>query len=320
MTTATITPSSGLLRNKKTPRKIWRREIWKLIKPRRWFLVGCCLLIIVNRFCSFAVPVSSRYLINNVMYLHQLSRLPLIIGAVAGATLIQAVTTYILDRYLAVTGQQLIAELRMKVQQHVGRLHISFYDQNRTGTLVARIMSDVEGIRNLIGAGFLDLVGGIFTAIFALAILIRISAVMTALTFAVLIAFAWFLRKAFGITRPIFRERARINAEVTGRLTESLGAVRVVKGYRAEESEAHVFAEGADRLFKKYYVFHKRASRHVALFHRCSWNRWRSHHVSRRQRGAVPPSRYRRLCRIHSASGFHGCARCSNGFGWHATY
>ena len=250
MTTAAITPSSGLLQNKKTPRKKWRREVWKLIKPRRWFLAGCCLLIIVNRFCSFAVPVSSRYLINNVMYLHQLSRLPLIIGTVAGATLIQAVTTYILDRYLAVTGQQLIAELRMNVQRHVGRLHISFYDQNRTGTLVARIMSDVEGVRNLIGAGFLDLVGGVFTAIFALAILIHISAVMTTLTFAILIAFAWFLKKAFGITRPIFRERARINAEVTGRLTESLGAVRVVKGYRAEESEARVFAEGANRLLR----------------------------------------------------------------------
>jgi subfamily B ATP-binding cassette protein MsbA len=138
----------------------------------------------------------------------------------------------------------------MKVQQHIGRLHVSFYDDTRTGALVARIMNDVEGIRNLIGAGFLDLVGGIFTAGIALAILIRISTLMTVLTFGILIAFAWFLKKAFGVTRPIFRERSRINAEVTGRLTESLGAIRVVKGYRAEESEARVFAEGVNRLLQ----------------------------------------------------------------------
>ena len=184
------------------------------------------------------------------MYQHQVDKLPLIIGTVAGATGIQAITTYILDRYLAITGQRLIAELRMKVQQHVGRLNVSFFDENRTGTLVTRIMSDVEGVRNLVGAGFLDLVGGILTAIIALAILIRISTLMTLLTFSILIAFAWFLKKAFGVTRPIFRERSRINAEVAGRLTESLGAVRVVKGYNAEDSEALVFADGARRLLE----------------------------------------------------------------------
>ena len=233
-----------------SPSKKSMREIWKIVKPLRWFLVGCCLLIIVNRVCSFAVPVSSRYLVNNVMYLHQTDMLPLIISSVAGATLIQAITTYILDRYLAVSGQRFIAELRIKVQQHIGRLHISFYDQNRTGTLVTRIMSDVEGVRNLVGAGFLDFLGGIFTAIFAFAILMRISAVMTLLTFGILVAFAWFLKKVFGITRPIVRERSRINAEVIGRLTESLGAIRVVKGYRAEERESKVFAEGANRLLQ----------------------------------------------------------------------
>jgi ABC-type multidrug transport system fused ATPase/permease subunit len=226
-------------------------EIWKLIRPRRWPLLGCLLLMIVNRFCSFAVPISSRYLINNVMYEHQVDKLPLIIASVTGATLIQGVTTYILDRYLAVTGQRLITELRIKVQRHIGLLPVSFYDENRTGTLVARIMTDVEGVRNLIGAGFLDFVGGILTAIIALAILMRISTLMTVLTFGILTAFGWFLKRAFGITRPIFRERSQINAEVTGRLTESLGGVRVVKGYHAEESEALVFAEGANRLLQK---------------------------------------------------------------------
>jgi subfamily B ATP-binding cassette protein MsbA len=125
---------------------------------------------------------------------------------------------------------------------------VTFYDANRTGTLVARIMADVEGVRNLIGAGFLDFVGGLLTGVIALIILIRISTVMTLLTLCILIAFGWFLKNAFGITRPLFHERSRINAEVTGRLTESLGGVRVVKGYHAEASEARVFAVGAKRL------------------------------------------------------------------------
>jgi ABC-type multidrug transport system fused ATPase/permease subunit len=225
-------------------------EIWKLVRPRRLQFAGCLILIIVNRFCSFSVPISSRYLVDNVMYRHQSDKLPRIIGAVVCATVIQGLTTYVLDKYLAITGQNLIAELRIQVQEHIGRMPVAFYDENRTGTLVARIMTDVEGVRNLIGAGFLDFVGGIFTGVIALFILIRISTLMTLLTFCILGAFGWFLKNAFGITRPIFRERSRINAEVTGRLTESLGGVRVIKGYHAEDHEAHVFASGAKRLLE----------------------------------------------------------------------
>lgn len=225
-------------------------EIWKLVKPRRWPLAGCLSLMIVNRFCSFAVPISSRYLINNVMYQHQVEKLPLVIAAVAGATLIQGITTYILDRYLSITGQRLITDLRMQVQQHIVRLPISFHDENRTGALVARIMTDVEGVRNVIGSPLLNFVGGILTTLIALGILIRISPIMTLLTFCILIAFSWFLKNALGIMRPISRERSRINAEVTGRLTESLGGIRVVKGYHAEESEARVFAADANRLLQ----------------------------------------------------------------------
>ena len=225
-------------------------EVWKLVKPFRWLLAGSLLLMIVNRICSLAMPISSRYLINDVMYKHQLDKLPLIAGAVAGATFIQGITTYILNQQLSITGQRLITDLRMQVQQHIGRLPVSFYDENRTGTLVARIMTDVEGVRNLIGAGLIDFVGGILTGIIALIILIHISALMTAITIFIMIAFGWFLKKAFGITRPLFRERSRINAEVSGRLAESLSAVRVVKGYHAEESEARVFAEGAMQLFQ----------------------------------------------------------------------
>ena len=225
-------------------------EMWKLVRPRRWQFAGCLLLMIVNRICSFSVPISSRYLINNVMYQHQVEMLPMIIGSVVGATCVQGITTYVLSRYLSITGQRLITELRMQVQEHISRLPVTFYDANRTGTLVARIMADVEGVRNLVGAGFLDFVSGLLTGIIALIILIHINTLMTFLTFCILIAFGWFLKNAFGVTRPIFHERSRINAEVTGRLTESLGGVRVVKGYHAEDSEARVFAAGVKRLLE----------------------------------------------------------------------
>jgi ABC-type multidrug transport system fused ATPase/permease subunit len=225
-------------------------EVWKLVKPRRWLLAGSFLLMIVNRLCSFALPVSSRYLINNVMYKHQIHLLPYIIGTVAAATFIQGVTSYTLTQLLSTAGQRLISELRTQVQEHIGRLPVAFYDENRTGTLVARIMTDVEGVRNLVGTGLLEFGGGVLTAIIAFCILIRISSRMTLLTFCILLVFGLILQRAFKTIRPIFRERARINAEVTGRLTESLGGVRVVKGYHAEESEARVFAGGVKRLLE----------------------------------------------------------------------
>ncbi len=234
----------------KPPLKKVMPEVWKLVRPRRWLLAGSFLLMIVNRLCSFALPISSRYLINNVMYKHQLHLLPYIIGAVAAATFLQGVTSYSLTQLLSTAGQRLIAELRRQVQEHIGRLPVAFYDENRTGTLVARIMTDVEGVRNLVGTGLIEFVGGILTAIIAFCILVRISTRMTLLTFCILLLFGLILQKAFKTIRPIFRERARINAEVTGRLTESLGGVRVVKGYHAEQSEARVFAGGVERLLK----------------------------------------------------------------------
>jgi ABC-type multidrug transport system fused ATPase/permease subunit len=225
-------------------------EIWKFVEPLRWVLAGSFLLMMVNRICSLAVPISSRYLVNNVLYKHQFEKLPLILSAVVAAAFIQGITTYILSQRLSVAGQHLIADLRIRVQQHISRLPISFFDGNRTGALVARIMTDVEGVQTLVGAGLIDFAGGILTGIIALVILIHISTLMTLLTVCILIAFAWFLKKAFGLTRPIFRERSRINAEVTGRLTESLSGVRVVKGYHAEASEARVFAQDAARLLQ----------------------------------------------------------------------
>ncbi len=225
-------------------------EVWKLIKPRRLLLGGSFLLMIINRFSGLILPASTKYLIDNVMGKHQLSMLPKIIGVVVAATIIQGITSYTLTQLLSKEGQRLIAELRMKVQAHVGRLPVAYYDSNRTGTLVARIMTDVEGVRNLIGTGVIDFFGGILTAVFAFAYLIKLSVQMTLITFVLLVVFALILQRAFKTIRPIFRERAKINAEVTGRLTESLGGVRVVKGYHAEDSEASVFAAGAHRLLQ----------------------------------------------------------------------
>jgi ABC-type multidrug transport system fused ATPase/permease subunit len=225
-------------------------EVWKLMRPRRWLLGGSFLLMIVNRFSGLILPASTRYLIDNVMGKHLIGQLPIIVGVVVFATVVQGATSFTLTQLLSKEGQRLIAELRMKVQAHIGRLPVSYYDANRTGTLVARIMSDVEGVRNLIGTGVIEFIGGILTAIFALCYLIKLSVQMTLVTFVILVAFGLVLQKAFKTIRPIFRERAKINAEVTGRLTESLGGVRVVKGYHAEQSEANVFAAGVDRLLR----------------------------------------------------------------------
>jgi len=228
---------------------IWP-EIWVLIKPRRFLLLGCFLLMIVNRVSALVLPWSFKPLIDKVFNQHHYALLPRIVGAVLLATLIQGLTSYTLTQLLSKAGQRLIAELRMQVQQHVGKLSVSFYDENRTGTLVARIMNDVEGVRNLIGTGIVDFVGGVLTAVLAFSYLLHVSVSMTLLAFVIMTAFALVLQRAFKVIRPIFRERAKINAEVTGRLTESLGGVRVVKGYHAEDSESKVFAGGVDRLLQ----------------------------------------------------------------------
>ena len=200
-------------------------EVWTLIKPYRLLLVGSFVLMVINRSSGLVLPASTKYLIDNVMAKHQMHLLPIIVGTVLVATIIQGVTSYALTQILSKAGQRLIAELRVKVQAHIGRLPVAFYDENRTGTLVARIMTDVEGVRNLMGTGVINFVGGMLTAIFAFAYLIKLSGKMTMLTFLILVLFGLILQKAFGTIRPIFRERSKINAEVTGRLTETLGGV-----------------------------------------------------------------------------------------------
>lgn len=223
-------------------------EMWKLMKPRWLLLSGSFLLMVINRASGLILPATTRYLIDNVMAKRQMGLLPYIIGVVVVATIIQGITSFTLTQLLSKEGQRLIAELRVKAQRHIGMLPVAFYDANRTGTLVARIMTDVEGIRNLIGTGIIDFIGGLLTAIFAFGYLIHLSVQMTLVTFVILVIFGLILQRAFRTIRPIFRERSKINSEVTGRLTESLGGVRVIKGYHAEESEAHVFAGGVQRL------------------------------------------------------------------------
>lgn len=223
-------------------------EIWTLIRPRRGLLALGLVLMAINRVSSLVLPASTKYLVDDIIGKHHANLLGPLVGVVLGATIIQGITSFALTQTLSKAAQRLIAELRSKVQEHVGRLPVAYYDSNKTGTLVARIMSDVEGVRNLVGTGLVDFVGGVLTALIAFVVLVRISATMTAIAFAFLVVFGFALQKAFKKIRPIFRERSKINAEVTGRLTESLGGVRVVKGYHAEDREHSVFEGGVQRL------------------------------------------------------------------------
>jgi subfamily B ATP-binding cassette protein MsbA len=224
------------------------REIWGLMAPRKGLLAMGFVLMVVNRVAGLVLPWTMKYVVDSVVIHKQAQLLLPIVGVVLLATLIQGVTSYSLTQTLSKAAQRLIAELRLKVQHHVGRLPVAYYDSNKSGVLVARIMSDVEGVRNLIGTGLVDFTGGLVTAAIALAMLMQISPRMTSFALAFIAVFALALAKAFGTMRPIFRERGKINAEVTGRLTETLGGVRVVKGYHAEEREHAVFGQGVQRL------------------------------------------------------------------------
>jgi subfamily B ATP-binding cassette protein MsbA len=223
-------------------------DVWFLLRPRRGLLAFSFVVMAVNRVAGLVLPASSKYLIDDIIGKRHLQLLVPLVLAVVGATAVQGISSFALTQLLSKAAQRLIADLRCQVQAHIGRLPVAFYDSNKTGVLVSRIMSDVEGVRNLIGTGLVEFAGGLLTATFASIILLRISVFMTGLACLILLGFGIFLRKAFGVIRPIFRARPKINAEVTGRLTESLGGVRVVKGYHAEAREATVFAAGVRRL------------------------------------------------------------------------
>lgn len=228
-------------------------EVWSLIRPRRRLLAFGFVLMVINRVTGLVLPASTKFLVDDVIGKRQANLLLPLVSAVLGATLLQGITSFALTQTLSKAAQRLIAELRGRVQEHIGRLPLRYFDATKVGALVSRIMTDVEGVRNLIGTGLIDFLGGILTAAIAFVVLVRISPVMTAIAFGFLLVFGVLLQKAFQIIRPIFRERGRINAEVTGRLTESLGGVRVVKGYHAEAREHAVFASGLELLLQNIF-------------------------------------------------------------------
>lgn len=223
-------------------------EVWQLIRPRRWLILLGLALVGVNRMASLVLPLSTKPFIDQVLRRHEMNHLAPIVAVVVGAAAIQAITSFLLTQLMSKAAQRMIAEMRTKVQRHVGRLSVAFYDSSQTGMLVSRIMYDVEGVRNLIGTGLVEFSGSILAALFAFGFLLHRSRSMTLVVFAVIGVFVVVLQKVFRYIRPIFRERGKINAEVVGRLNESLGGVRVVKGYHAEEREAGVFADGVQRL------------------------------------------------------------------------
>jgi len=228
-------------------RTVWP-DIREMVHPRRGLLALGFLLMVINKVSALVLPLSTKTLIDRVIGKHQASLLLPLVGAVLTATLIQGASAYALTQLLSKAAQRLIAELRVKVHRHISRLPVAYYDANKTGALVSRIMNDVEGVRNLIGTGLVDFAGGIIMAVIVLFALLWIHWELTSIALVIIAGFVFFLQKAFRTIRPIFRERGKITAEVTGRLTESLGGVRVVKGYHAEAREQGVFSSGVQRL------------------------------------------------------------------------
>ena len=233
-------------KQKVTVLQAFKEFIW----PRKGILFIGLILIVISRLSSLVLPLKSRELLDEIIPNQDMDALMNMVMIVAGAIFIQAITSFVLTRLLSVEAQLLISKLRAKVQKKILSLPISYFDNNKSGALVSRIMSDVEGVRNLVGTGLVQLFGGTITAIISLFLLIDISPNMTLFVLAPIFVFAIVALKAFGYIRPIFRKRGVINAEVKGRLTETLNGVRVIKGFNAEEQENINFEKGVDRLFQ----------------------------------------------------------------------
>lgn len=232
-----------------TPATAWR-DAKELIWQHRYRLALGMMLMIVNRLVGLVLPSSSKYLIDEVVLKHRSELLMPLALAAGVATLLQAFSSFALSQVLGVAAQRAITEMRKSVQEHVARLPIRYFDSTQTGVLISRIMTDAEGIRNLVGTGLVQLVGGLVTAVIALGVLFYLNWRLTSVIIVALAAFGSCMALAFQKLRPLFRERGKINAEVTGRLTESLGGIRIVKAYAAEKREELVFARGAHRLFR----------------------------------------------------------------------
>lgn len=224
---------------------VFKTIIW----PRRKYIFLGLILIIISRLSGLVLPWASKYLVDEVIPSSNFELLKWLIAAVVIAVTVQAVTSFGLTQILSVEAQNLIAKLRVEVQAHIIRLPIRFFDNAKTGELVSRVMTDVEGVRNLVGTGLAQMVGGLLTSIISLVLLIYISPKMTLYVLVPVIIFGVISLKAFGKIRPIFRERGKINADVTGRLTETLGGIRVIKGFNAENQETKIFESGVKKLF-----------------------------------------------------------------------
>jgi subfamily B ATP-binding cassette protein MsbA len=227
------------------------RDLRELLWPRRGLFTIGLILILIKQAAGLVIPWSSKQLIDEVVSQRRLDLLLPLAGKVAVAVIVQAATSFALVPLLSVPAQRLIADMRIRVQRHIGRLPVRYFDSNKTGVLVSRVMSDVEGVRNLVGTGLVEFIGGLFTAVLAFSLLIRINLMLTLFALIFMGIFGVIIRIAFGKVRPLYRERNRINAEVTGRLTESFGGVRVVKGFHGEERESREFSKGAYQLFEK---------------------------------------------------------------------
>lgn len=231
---------------KVTIAKAFKEFVW----PRKYLILLGLVLIIISRLAGLVLPGAGKYLIDDVIVNKDMPMLYTLLWVVGLSILVQAITSFILTRLLSVEAQHLISKLRTKVQRKVLSLPIRYFDNTKSGELVSRIMTDVEGVRNLIGTGLVQLFGGTLTAVISLFLLININALMTLYVLVPVSVFGIVALKAFGYIRPIFRKRGEINADVTGRLTETLNGVRVIKGFNAEEQENKIFEKGVDRIFQ----------------------------------------------------------------------
>jgi ATP-binding cassette, subfamily B, putative efflux pump len=233
-------------KNRRNSLKYVFREI---LLPRKKILFIGLILIVINRLSGLVLPGASKYLLDSVILNADYDLLKILLVAVLSAVAFQAITSFALVRLLSVEAHHLISLLRTQVQKQILFLPVRFFDNSKSGALVSRIMSDAEGVRNLVGTGLVQLFGGVLTSIIALIILIKINLIMTLIAIVPLVLFGLISMKAFAFIRPIFRERSVITADVTGRLTESLSGIRVIKGFNAEKQEMTVFEKGVEKLF-----------------------------------------------------------------------
>lgn len=232
-------------KDKVTLGQVFKTIIW----PRRKIVFIGLIMIIISRLASLVLPGASKYLLDDVVANKDIDMLYTLLWVVGLSIAVNAAMSFLLTKLLSVEAQLLISKLRVQVQRKILGLPISYFDNNKSGALVSRIMTDVEGVRNLIGTGLVQLIGGTITSVIALVLLIKISPVMTLYVLLPVAVFAVIAMKAFGYIRPIFKERGIINAEVTGRLTETLNGVRIIKAFNAEEQENKTFENGVERLF-----------------------------------------------------------------------